>query len=193
MEYKKIMISLMVAIFLLSITCVCASEIDDTIASEDTNTEELSVDNDIIGGNLQTTEKDDELTLNGDNETLSTINDAEVLGDNPGTYSMLSSEIGSGGKIELQHDYYTYDAGDTISISVVDSVIDGKGAVIDMAGSNIRAFNVTASGVTIKNLTIKNANCKGDGGAIYFNSSGTVTNCNFVDNKATGDYSCGKL
>ena len=177
----------MVAIFLLSITCVCASEIDDTIASEDTNTAELSVDNDIIGGNLQTSEKDDELTLTGDNETLSTINDAEVLGDNPGTYSMLSSEIGSGGKIELQHDYYTYDAGDTISISVVDSVIDGKGAVIDMAGSNIRAFNVTASGVTIKNLTIKNANCKGNGGAIYFNSSGTVTNCNFTDNTATGD------
>ena len=175
----------MVAIFLLSITCVCASEIDDTIASEDTNTAELSVDNDIIGGNLQTSEKDDELTLTGDNETLSTINDAEVLGDNPGTYSMLSSEIGSGGKIELQHDYYTYDAGDTISISVVDSVIDGKGAVIDMAGSNIRAFNVTASGVTIKNLTIKNANCKGNGGAIYFNSSGTVTNCNFVNNSAT--------
>ncbi len=68
--------------------------------------------------------------------------------------------------VELQHDYYTYDTGDTISISVEDSVIDGKGAVIDMAGSNIRAFTVSASGVTIKNLTIKNANYGGSGGAI---------------------------
>ena len=205
----------MLAVFLLSMACVSAGEMDDAVATEDTNAAELSANNDIIEDNLQTSEND-EVTLTGNDETLSAINDTEVLGDNPGTYSMLSSEIGSGGNIELQHDYYAYDAGDTISISVADSVIDGKGAVIDMAGSNIRAFNVTTSGVTIKNLTIKNANCNGEGGAIYFNSSGTVTNCNFINitstnsggavfiydqgtvtncnftgNKATGDYSHG--
>lgn len=45
-----------------------------------------------------------------------------------------------------------------------------------MAGSTIRAFYVGGSGVTIKNLTIKNANFDGNGGAIYFQHSGTVTN-----------------
>ena len=48
MKYKKIMFMLVLAVFLLSITCVSASEIDDTLASEDTNTIGLSVDNDIV-------------------------------------------------------------------------------------------------------------------------------------------------
>ncbi len=210
---------LVLAVFLLSITCVSASEIDNTLASEDTNTIGLSVDNDIIEDNLQTSEENDELALNDNDETLSAKNDTDVLSDNSGTYSGLSDEIGSGGNIELQHDYYTYDTGDTISISGADSVIDGKGAIINMTGSNIRAFTVSASGVTIKNLTIINANYDGFGGAIYFSgsatsgtvsncnfinntasqwggairfsSTGAVTNCNFVDNKAAGDYSFG--
>ena len=56
MEYNKIIIPLILAIFLLSITSVCASEIDNTIASEDTDSMELSSD-DIIEDNLQTNEK----------------------------------------------------------------------------------------------------------------------------------------
>ena len=219
MKYKKIMFMLVLAVFLLSITCVSASEIDNTLASEDTNTIGLSVDNDIIEDNLQTSEENDELALTDNDETLSAKNDTDVLSDNSGTYSGLSDEIGSGGNIELQHDYYTYDTGNTISISGADSVIDGKGAIINMTGSNIRAFTVSASGVTIKNLTIINANYDGFGGAIYFSgsatsgtvsncnfinntasqwggairfsSTGAVTNCNFVDNKAAGYYSFG--
>ena len=187
MEFKNTIILLILAIFLFSITGVCASEIDNQIVSEDTNTIGLSSDNDIIDNNLQTSEKNDELTLTDNDETLNAKNDTDVLGDNPGTYSGLSTEIGSGGNIELQHDYYTYDTGNTISISVADSVIDGKGAIIDMVGSNIRAFYVSASRVTIKNLTIKNANYTGweGGGAIRFSNSGTVTNCNFINNKAS--------
>ena len=219
MKYKKTIILLALVVFLLSIAGVSASEIGDTLASEDTNTIGLSVDNDIIEDNLQTSEENDELALTDNDETLSAKNDADVLSDNSGTYSGLSDEIGSGGNIELQHDYYTYDTGDTISISGADSVIDGKGAIINMTGSNIRAFTVSASGVTIKNLTIINANYDGFGGAIYFSgsatsgtvsncnfinntasqwggairfsSTGAVTNCNFVDNKAAGDYSFG--
>ncbi len=63
MKYKKTIILLLIAVFLLSITCVSASEIDNTRPSEDTNTVELSTDNDIIEDNLQTTEENDELTL----------------------------------------------------------------------------------------------------------------------------------
>ena len=181
MEYKKTMV-LVLAIFLVSITGVCASEIDDTIASEDTNSIELSSKNDIIEDNLQITEENNMLKSNDEN----------VLSENYGNYSELASEIGSGGNVELQHDYYTYDGStDTIEITVADSVIDGKGAVIDMSGSTIRAFKVSASGVIFKNLSIKNTNYEGNGGAIYFEQASTVTDCNFTENKATGNYTQG--
>ena len=187
MEYKKIIISLILAIFLLSITSVCASEIDDTIASEDTKSMELSID-EIDDDNLQTDEKNIQVA---DDETLSAQEDEKALSPSMSKYSNLAQEIGSGGNITLQYDYYDYDEGSTITISVADSVIDGNGAVIDMIGSNIRAFNVTASGVTFKNLSIKYATYNGFGGAIYFTGSGTVTDCNFVANAAKGEHSNG--
>ncbi len=125
-----------------------------------------------IGDNLQTNEENDELTLTGN----------DVLGADSATYSDLAAEIRQSGNITLKHKNYTYDAGATITINENNKVIDGDGAVIDMKGSTIRAFDVTASGVTIKNLTIKNVNYYGDGGAIIFEKSGTVINCNFINN-----------
>ena len=54
-----------------------------------------------------------------------------------------------------------------------------------MTGSTIRAFDVIGNGVTIKNLTIKNVNFWEKGGAIKFaGDSGTVINCNFINNTA---------
>ena len=179
---------LVLAVFLLSITCVSASEIDDTLASEDTNTIGLSVDKDIIEDNLQTSEENDELASTDYDEAIAQT-DTEVLGEGSAKYSDLAEEISQPGNINLTHKNYTYDEGETITISEANKVIDGNGAVIDMNGSTIRAFHVNASGVTIKNLTIKNVNYNGNGGAIYFSSSatsGTVSNCNFSNNKATG-------
>ena len=165
----------MLSAFLLSINCVSASEINNTIASEDTNTIDLSSDTD-IEDNLQTTEENDELTLT----------DTDVLDADSATYSNLAEEIHQSGNIKLTHKNYTYDTGATaITIIEDNKVIDGDGAVIDMKGSTIRAFDVTASGVTIKNLTIKNAKFYGDGGAIYFKDTGSISNCNFTNNTAT--------
>ena len=177
MKSKKIMLILITAIFLASIAGVCAADANDTlVASEDTNQIELSDSNKIIEDNLQTSEENDELTLT----------DNDVLGADSATYSDLDSEIRASGNVTLTHKNYIYDDGATaITITEDNKVIDGNGAIIDMTGSTIRAFTVSASGVTIKNLTIKNANYNGDGGAIYFSSSGTVTNCNFTDNTAT--------
>ncbi|WP_405309133.1 right-handed parallel beta-helix repeat-containing protein [Methanobrevibacter sp.] len=135
--------------------------------------------------NVMSLTKDNHKEDKSYDDILSAQNDLNVLNTNYGTYSGLTTEIGSGGNIELNCDYYTYDSGDTITISTPNSVINGKGAIIDMAGSSsMRAFEVTASDVTIKNLTIKNANYNGNGGAIYFSNSGTVTNCNFTNNTA---------
>ena len=127
-----------------------------------------------------------EIASANDNDGIVGVeNDLDILSNDASTYSGLSGEIGSGGNITLQHDYYTYDNGSTIEITVDGSVIDGDGAVIDMAESSIRAFMISASGVTIKNLTIKNANINGSGAAIYFGSFGFVEDCNFVNNIAT--------
>ena len=194
MEYKKTIILLSLVVFLLSIAGVSASEIDNTIASENANTIELSTDND-IEDNLQTSEENEALASTDYDEAIAQT-DTEVLG-------ALAAEISQPGNINLTHKSYTYDEGaHAITISEDNKVIDGNGAVIDMNGSTIRAFYisgsgvtiknlVTASGVTIKNLTIKNANYNGKGGAIYFDSTGTVTNCNFINNKATGTDSWG--
>ena len=123
---------------------------------------------------------------------LSTVDNDEILstGNDVSNYSELSREIGSGGHIELQHNYYIYDSGDTITISN-NSFIDGKGAIIDMAKSTIIAFNIAGNNITINNLTIKNANHEygGEiysyGGAIYSTYSNySITNCNFINNTA---------
>ena len=113
----------------------------------------------------------------------------EVLSTTPTPFSELYKEIATGGKyIELKHDYYAYEEGD-LTIEIYDDiVIDGKGAVIDMAESNIMAFYINSHyGVTIKNLTIKNVNYDGKGGAIYFYESSyvNITCCNFINNTAS--------
>ena len=180
----------MIAIFLFSIAAVSASDVDDMeIASEDANQIELSASNEMNVDNLKTSEENTIETQAKNNKSMSAALGSKLLATDTGTYSGLSSEIGSGGNIELQHDYYTYDWGRTIEITLDNTVIDGKGAIIDMGGStNKRAFYVSASGVTFKNLTIKNANYDYSGGAIYFSNSatsGTVTNCNFTNNNAS--------
>ena len=87
------------------------------------------------------------------------------------SFSDLRAEIGSGGDKILQYDYYKYDFGDPIEISTSNSVIDGKGAIIDMEGANIsHVFYISADNVTIKNLSI--INYTGTGDAIYFSGSG---------------------
>ena len=188
MKYKKSIILLMLAIFLFSITSVCASEIDNPIASEDTSQIELSVNDEMSMDNLQTSENNDELALDDNDESVSSQTVTEVLSvEDNSTYSELSLEINQSGNVTLTHKNYVYDnSSGSINISEANKVIDGDGAVIDMAGSTIRAFYVSADGVTIKNLTIKNANYDGSGGAIYFSSSGTVINCNLPSKISIG-------
>ena len=191
MKFKKIMILLIMAVFLVSIASVCATDANDTmVASEDTSQIELSVNEEMSMDNLQTSEE--KLESGVDDESFSDKTDTELLGEAPATYSDLAEEINKPGNVTLTHKNYVYADGATpIVIDEDNKVIDGNGAVIDMAGSTIRAFKVSPYlSVTIKNLTIKNAKCSGNGGAIYFDpnfSQGTVENCNFVNNSATAD------
>ena len=90
--------------------------------------------------------------------------------------------------IELSNDFYfdsAYDAAFVDGIVINRPVtINGNGSSIDAKGQ-ARIFNVQSANTVIENLTLKNANGI-NGGAVYFNSTGTVTNCNFTDNSATG-------
>ena len=174
------MLILVMAIFLVSIASVSAADANDTaIASEDTQSIELSQSEEIT----TTDESQKTIQTNGteiltasDEETTATQNNPDTLSLEEKTYADLSNAIGSGGDINLQPAYYKYNGeSDTITITTP-GIINGNGAIIDMAGLTIRAFNVQTSGVTFKNLTIKNANYDGEGGAIYFSQSGSVTN-----------------
>ena len=185
MEFGKTIILLMLAIFLFSITSVCASEMDTPIAGGDAGQMELSVNDEMSVDNLQKVEENVELALVDNDESVSAQTGADVLsGDENSTYSELSREISQSGPVKLTHKNYVYDNSEAIAVTEDNKVIDGNGAVIDMAESTIRAFNVVGSGVTIKNLTIKNANFNGNGGAIYFSQTGTVSNCNFAGSTA---------
>ncbi len=184
---------ILILLVLFSISAASAADdISDDIIIADENEELIldeTVNDDVSNANDN---YDEELIKANDEKFVYAGNDSDELREDPGTYSGLSSEIGAGGNIVLTHDYYTYDSGSTIIISNSNSVIDGNGAIIDMAGSTIRAFKVTASGVTIKNLTIKNANVTTDdlgntddeGAAIDFEKSGTIEYCNFINNSA---------
>ncbi len=187
MKYKKSIILLALTIFvLLSISSVCASDVADaTIASEEDSQIGLSQDTIIESDGVKSGGEDSPLTQTENDETLTSENTAEVLNVNEGNYSDLRNEIGDGGYKNLTKSYYRYAEGDGDTILINSSgVIDGKGAVIDMADSYIQAFVVKASDVTIKNLTIKNANFYDVGGAVYFFYNATIINCNFTNNSA---------
>ena len=186
MKYKKSLLILILAIFLISVAGAYAADANDmTIANEETNQIDLSSNNEMPEDNLKINEDNSILMQSTDNKTASAESDCEILCAGEGTYSDLRSDIENGGF--LTKSYYLYHDGDgeTIEIDTKGMIINGNGAVIDMAGSNIRAFYITASNVTFKNLTIKNAYYDGNAAAIYFNSPGSIENCNFTDNTAT--------
>ena len=190
MKFKKSMIILITTVFLLSIASVCAADASDTtVASEDANQMEVSSSDAIAEDSLKTSEENTTLTQANDDEIVSAESGSQILGEGEGNYSDLRNDINeNGGTLTKNYYRYTNGDGDTIHITTQNMVINGNGAVIDMLGSNIRAFYVSASGVTFKNLTIKNVNYNDEGGAIYFTrsaTSGTVENCNFTNNTAS--------
>ena len=130
---KKIFILCLAICLIFTISSVCASDVNDTtIASQDTMIDVAQSDD--------LTTSDEILSAGNDVETISAQNDLDKLSAN-GTYSELREKIGSGGSIDLDSKTYTYDSGNTIEISKENTVINGNGAIIDMAGSTIKAFH----------------------------------------------------
>ena len=139
MEIKKSMLILIMAIFLVSIAGVYASDANDTqIASEDTAPIEIA--------------QSDEISVNDDSQVLEQSNNEE----NVGTFTELQHNITEkyGSTLELDRNYEYEEDFNISGIKIEDKIIiDGKGHTIDAKGK-ARAFYVSASDVTIKNLTI---------------------------------------
>ena len=175
MNLKKYMIILILTIFLFSIAGVSAGDVGETIiASEDTTVIEIAQTDDVG--------KKDDI-----NQVIKKSNNEEIISNgNAGTFSELQNNISAnyGSTLKLDKDYKCEDGFSADGISITDFItIDGQGYTID-AQKKARVFNIQASNVTIKNLNIINADYNGNGGAIYFNQSGSVINCNFTGNNA---------
>ena len=147
---------MLVMAFLFAVSTASAGDVNDTaVTSVDMELME-SQNIEIDGDNLQASEETSAAVQANDDENLSVKLDSQILGAGEGNYSDLRNDIANGGSLTKSVYYYLNGDGGTIEIKNT-MTVDGKGAVIDMKGSNIRAFYVSGSNVTIKNLTIKNA------------------------------------
>ena len=122
--------------------------------------------------------------------TVETVHQTAEINVLKGDFDLLQDLVNNESLsiINLERNY-TYNEFDTITEGVRINrpiTINGNSFTIDAKGKS-RIFYIEANNVVIENLTLKNGKAYGSGGAIYFDNSGTVTNCNFTNNKATGD------
>ena len=177
MKFKKSIIMLVLTIFIFGVACVSASDMDDMVmASEDDSAIELS-QADI-----------NEMVSVEENEIISQIESDEIISEKSvGTFLELQVNIStaaSGSTLTLTNNYECEDGFDPEGIIINESItIDGNGFIIDAQGKS-RIFKVTADNVTLKNINFINGNSI-MGGSVYFDKSGTVENCNFINNTAT--------
>ena len=174
MKYKKSILILLVAIFLISISSAWAVDANDTeMASGEDTQIELAAD-------------DSQITETGDEEIL---DDVET-----GTFMQLYSEIinaPSSNSIKLNRSYEYEGQGYSEGIDIYRQItIDGQGHTIDAKGQ-VRIFNIHKDNVVLKNITFKNANFQtgmDGGGAIYIeNNNCKILDCVFIDNQC-GQY-----
>ena len=175
MKCRKILIMMVLAIFIFGMASVCASEGDDAvIAGEDNPAVELSQ-----AGTY-------EIISTDGNELLGqTENDGLISEGNSGTFAELQANITAakqGSTITLTKNYERESGFDVEGIVIGKSItIDGNGFKIDAQG-NSRILKITADNVILKNIIFTNGKTTENGGAVFFQKSGTVTNCSFINN-----------
>ncbi len=169
MKYKKSIIVLVLAIFLFSVASVCASDTNDAV------------------GELSQADADEMVSF--EETGLISLSQKEGISSegNVGTFSELQNNITGkyGSTLILTKDYEHEDDFESNGIIINQSItIDGQGHKID-AQEKSRIFKITADNVILKNINFINANTTMHGGAVQFEKSGTVSDCNFTNNKAT--------
>jgi predicted outer membrane repeat protein len=155
MEFKKSIIILIMAIFLISIAGVCASDVNDTAIDTQSNSQTELTQNDEIN----------EVTLNG-NDLKNPLeennaNQETILNQNPKSYYDLNRTVNNNtdSLIVLQDDYAFDEDTDSAFLDGItinhDVTIDGNGHII--SGSSKAAGFYTSQTVLLKN--IKFINC----------------------------------
>uniref|UniRef100_UPI00388D5DD4 right-handed parallel beta-helix repeat-containing protein n=1 Tax=Methanobrevibacter sp. TaxID=66852 RepID=UPI00388D5DD4 len=175
MKFKKSMLILILAVFLISIAGVCASDVNDTeMASQDSTTVELA----------QIDENDDISSADESQVVGQTDNQEIISADGNGTFAELESEIRSGYNsiITLGRDYEYEGSGYSSGIAITESItIDGQGHTINSKGK-VNIFNVQADNVIIKNITFISSGGADLKPAIQWNyARGTVSDCVFIN------------
>ena len=185
MKKKSLLIILLVACMIFSVTSVVASDVNDALANDGNDTSLASdentfvVDSDI--DNVKT-------SSNVENQPLKESNTDD------GTFTSLQLKILSAddrSTVTLYNDYkYNDDFKLTSGIFInKDITIDGNGHSIDAMGKS-RIFNINYGigikqhQVTLKNINFKNGHANIYGGAILNFAHLTVDHCTFTGNNA---------
>jgi len=174
MKYKKIMLILITAIFLVSIAGVCASDVNYTIVTSEDNLEIDKTADDTIGV--------------GEDTDLASSEENEILTEGEQTFANLNTTInGNADKDIYLNGNYKYSSGDdSFKNGIIidrDVNIYGNGHTINGSGE-ARIFQVNGGNVVFYNITFINGNAGnyGFGGAI--NGNCKAINCTFKENHA---------
>lgn len=173
----KILFAILMVVMLFSVQAIAAVN-DDSI--------------NLTSENIDLTVYDDE---NNVDQVLSATDTDDMLTADKHPFSELQGLIdaaGSGGTLELEHDYILTEDDSTLVIPN-EITIDGKGHTLD--GNHLSAILFSNSKVTLRDITFINANCTTEfyinGNVIYGGvhlargSAGSVIdNCTFRDNTA---------
>lgn len=182
MKFKHCIVFFSLMLCFLLCGCVVASDVNDTIITNNEGNEQISV-NEEYAVNYE----------NDENQAVEAVDD--LLGDEDnGTFTALQLKVSlasSGSTINLSRDY-KYNDEFKISSGIFinkDLTINGNGHTIDGMNKS-RIFNINYGSilkqhsVTLTNITFKNGYAKIYGGAILSFANLTVNNCIFTNNNA---------
>ena len=185
MKKKSLLIILLVACMIFSVTSVVASDVNDALANDGNDTSLASDENTFV---VDSDIDDVKTSSNAENQPL------EESNADDGTFTSLQLKIlsaGDGSTVSLYNDYkYNDDFKLTTGIFInKDITIDGNGHSIDAMGKS-RIFNINYGigikqhQVTLKNINFKNGHANIYGGAILNFAHLTVDHCTFTGNNA---------
>ena len=189
MNFKKdaVVFAILICIF-FSISCVAASDVNDT--------EMTAYENQVIGDaddGAVASSSDDNLSSSSNEVVISASQDDLLSSSNKGTFTELQNIINNasnGATITLQRDY-AYDKGFNNESGILinkNLTINGNGHTLDGASKSRILFVMFGADknnkVVLNNIVFKNGFTKLYGGAIFNFADLTVNKCTFEKNYA---------
>ncbi len=186
-KYKIKKITLILSVLSVFLIIGAASATSDSISQDDVLTLDDSV------------EVVDAASMNAVENQVVSSGESEILSnDSAGTFTDLNDLIENADEnstVTLDRNYSfdsTTDNDYILGINITKAItLDGKGFTIDALNS-ARIFNITSTNVILSNITFVNArtfgdgNVGGDGAVIWWSGTGTIENCEFINNTAIG-------